>query len=126
SLMLREGDLLKVMTTRGFAEPLRDQIEQLSFPLTADSVIEQIVQTHHPMVLADVQADPQFVRVPGTEHIHGWIGAPLLLEDEMIGLLTVDSSSVGAYDDADAQLAFTLVSQAAQAIRNARLFEQVR
>ena len=64
--------------------------------------------------------------IEGTEHIHGWIGAPLLIDDEVIGLLTVDSSTIGAYDDEDAQLTFALASLAAQAIRNGRLFEEVR
>ena len=126
SLMLREGDRLQIVKTRGFAEPVREQIEHLSFGLTTDSVLEKILYSRLPVVLEDAQSDPQFIPSPGTEHIHGWIGVPLLLNDEMIGLLNVDSATVGAYNDEDAQLAFTLVSQAAQAIRNARLFEQVR
>lgn len=44
----------------------------------------------------------------------------------MIGILNVDSATVGAYDEEDAQLVFALASQAAQAIRNARLFAEVR
>ena len=85
-----------------------------------------IVETRRPLVVEDAQKTPDFVPIEGSEHIHGWIGAPLLIDDEVIGLLTVDSSTIGAYDDDDAQLTFALASLAAQAIRNGRLFEEVR
>ena len=126
SLMMREGDVMRIATTRGFDEKLRPRIEQLSFSLADDPNLERIVRTRRPLVLNDAQAEPNFITVEGTGHIHGWIGAPLLLDDEVIGLLSVDSSTVGAYSEEDAQLAFALASQAAQAIRNARLFDEVR
>jgi signal transduction histidine kinase len=68
---------------------------------------------------------PDFVPAEGAEHIHGWIGAPLLLDQEVIGLLSVGSKAQGAYADEDAQLVFALASLAAQAIRNVRVFDQV-
>ena len=47
-----------------------------------------IVETRQPLVVEDAQATPDFVPIEGSEHIHGWIGAPLLIDDEVIGLLT--------------------------------------
>jgi GAF domain-containing protein len=126
SLMLRDGEWLSIRATRGFAEPVRAQIEQLRFWLGDDQNMEQIVATRQPLVIVDAQLSPDFVPAEGSEHIHGWIGAPLLLDDEVIGLLCADSNKVGAYTDEDAQMAFALASQAAQAIRNARLFDAVR
>ncbi len=128
SLMLREqnADMVRIVATRGFNEEQRPTIEQLSFSLLDDQDLRQIVQTKRPLVLTDAQASEGFVVIEGTEHIHGWIGAPLLLEDEVIGLLTVDSRTLGLYNEEDAQITFTMASQAAQAIRNARLFEEVR
>jgi GAF domain-containing protein len=126
SLLLREGDLVNIRATRGFPESVREQVEQLSFKLSEDANMEQIVATRQPLVVADAQAAPDFIPAEGSDHIHGWIGAPLLLDDEVIGLLCADSSKIGAYNDEDAQMAFALASQAAQAIRNARLFDAVR
>jgi GAF domain-containing protein len=125
SLMLRDGDVVRITATRGFEESFRPTLETISFRLDEDDNMKQIVDTRRPLVVADAQATPDFIPLEGSEHIHGWIGAPLLLDDEVIGLLTVDSSSIGAYGEEDAQLAFALASLAAQAIRNARLFEQV-
>ncbi|HEX5688459.1 MAG TPA: GAF domain-containing protein, partial [Roseiflexaceae bacterium] len=126
SLMLREDDWVSIRATRGFDESVRKQIEQLRFRLSDDRHMEQIVATRQPLVVDDAQESPDFVAAEGSEHIHGWIGAPLLLDDEVIGLLCADSSTVGAYTEEDGQMAFALASQAAQAIRNARLFDAVR
>ncbi len=126
SLLLREGDMVRIAATRGFAAERRPQIEQMVFRLSEDINMELIVQTRQPLVVDDAQTMADFVPVEGSEHIHGWIGAPLLLDDEVIGLLCADSSKIGAYSEEDAQMAFALASQAAQAIRNARLFDEVR
>jgi signal transduction histidine kinase len=126
SLMLREGDALKITATRGFDEAAQAALASVSFRLDDDGTMKRIVETRRPLVQEDAQATPDFVPMEGSEHIHGWIGAPLLLDDEVIGLLTVDSRIVGAYTEEDAQVAFALASLAAQAIRNARLFAEVR
>lgn len=127
SLMLRtQGDMLSIIATRGFDSTMREGVEQLTISLQDDKTMAEIVETRKPIVVADAQANEYFIPVEGTEHIRGWIGAPLLIEDEVIGLLTVDSSQIAAYDEDDAQLAFALASLAAQAIRNGRLFAEVR
>jgi GAF domain-containing protein/two-component sensor histidine kinase len=129
SLMLREGDILRITASRGFDEPVRTQVERLSFPYYDDPLLDEVVRARRPVVIHDVRGGNHPVgNAPndGTDHIRGWIGAPLLLNDEVIGVLNIDSRTVGAYGEEDAQLAFALASQAAQAIRNARLFEEVR
>ncbi len=126
ALLLRDGDRLSITATRGFAENVRARIESSSFSLAEDENMKLIVETRRPLVVEDAQKTPDFVPIEGSEHIHGWIGAPLLIDDEVIGLLTVDSSTIGAYDDDEAQMTFALASLAAQAIRNGRLFEEVR
>jgi signal transduction protein with GAF and PtsI domain len=104
SLMLRtQGDMLSIIATRGFDSTMREGVEQLTISLQDDKTMAEIVETRKPIVVADAQANEYFIPVEGTEHIRGWIGAPLLIEDEVIGLLTVDSSQIAAYDEDDAQ-----------------------
>jgi len=126
SLMLREGDMLRIVAARGFDESIRDRVEHLQLAVDDDPSLAQVLYARRPLVLVDAREAPPSNVDEGTEHIRGWIGAPLLLGDEVIGILNVDSATVGAYDEEDAQLAFALASQAAQAIRNARLFDEVR
>lgn len=126
SLMLREGDMLRIVAARGFDESIRERVEHLQLRVDDDPSLARVLHTRRPYVLIDAREAPPSSVDDGTEHIRGWIGAPLLLGDDVIGILNVDSTTVGAYDEEDAQLAFALASQAAQAIRNARLFDEVR
>lgn len=126
SLMLLEGNTMKLVRSRGFPEHTLEQLNTMRFSLEDDAILMQIVTTKQPVVHADAQLDPSFVPAEGTEHVHGWIGAPLLLNDEVIGVLNVDSHIVGAYTEEHAYVVFGLASQAAQAIANARLFAQVQ
>ncbi|MFN8458121.1 MAG: GAF domain-containing protein [Anaerolineae bacterium] len=65
----------------------------------------------------------------GLNHLHGvpgWLNIPLLVRAEVIGYLTLDSQRATAYTPAEFALAQAFANQAAVAIQNARLFEQVR
>ena len=54
------------------------------------------------------------------------MGVPLRVRGEMIGILTIDSNRPAAYGRVEAEVAQAFANQAAVAIENARLFEQVR
>lgn len=124
SLMMRSGDDIVMAAIRGFDEETRAGLMNLRFRLADDEHMRIIVETRRPLVLDDASSSPHYITVEGQMPIRGWIGAPLLLDDNVIGIITVDSFSVGQYTEEDANLAFTLASHAAQAVRNAQLFEQ--
>jgi PAS domain S-box-containing protein len=125
SIMLRDGDELYISAARGFDQPTLAQVLHTRFPLNDDPDMRAIIESRQPLVLYDMQQSQHVVAIEGTEYIRGWLGAPLLLNNEVIGVLTVDSHVVGAYDEEDASVAFALASQGAQAIRNGRLFEEL-
>jgi signal transduction histidine kinase/putative methionine-R-sulfoxide reductase with GAF domain len=125
TLLLRHGDRLRITAARGFADALHAQIGRLRFGLADDPTIARIFQAREPLVIDDLQATRPVVPLDGGMPIHGWIGAPLLIDGEPTGLLAVGSRQAGAYGDEDAQLVFAMASLAAQSIRNMRLFDEV-
>jgi signal transduction histidine kinase len=86
----------------------------------------EIQRTAQPLILADAQADPRFQPWGDADYVRGWMGVPLVVRGEIIGCLTLDSRQVAAYNLPEAALAQAFATQAAAAIQNARLFEQVR
>ena len=54
------------------------------------------------------------------------MGVPLMVQNEVIGCLTLNNQEAAAYDQVEAALAQAFANQAAVAIQNAQLFEQVR
>jgi signal transduction histidine kinase/DNA-binding response OmpR family regulator len=119
----RESERLRIVAAKGI--PDLDQMIGRDFP--ADNALWlEISRAQQPLILADAQADNRFAKWGGTDYVRGWIGAALVVRGELIGYLTLDSRQVAAYDAADAAMAQAFANQAAVAIHNARLFEQVR
>ena len=88
-----------------------------------DVLFEKIREICKPLILRDAQADLRFKKWENTTQIRGWMGVPLIVRGEVIGVITLDSFTVGAYNEMDAVLAETFANQAAIAIENARLFD---
>lgn len=64
--------------------------------------------------------------IGNTERISGWLSVPLAVRGEVSGYLTLDSRDTSRYNQADEMLAQAFANQAAIAINNAQLFEEVR
>lgn len=69
------------------------------------------------------EAPDQYVRQHGLRSV---MSAPLIGDEGAIGSLTVHSQARDAFDEANAELLEVLASQAAIAVTNARLYEQLR
>ncbi len=91
-----------------------------------DAVYQEIQDTRHPVIVADVQKDPRFKAWRSSDQLRGWMGVPLMVQNEVIGCLTLNNQEAIAYDQIEAALAQAFANQAAVAIHNAQLFEQVR
>jgi len=111
----------RIIAARGFPDPAK--IIGVTF---RDPVSDAIRENRWPMPLADVQSDDRFVKVEGTAAIRSWAGIPLLVEGEVIGLLSLDRYRVDPFGEEDLHRAKAVVFSAAAAIRKAQLLEQIR
>lgn len=58
--------------------------------------------------------------------IRAYLAAPLIAGDQVIGVLQIDSEQPDAFDEADREFLTAAASQVAGAVRNARLYAEVR
>lgn len=121
TIFLIENEQLKVCTVRGLDDDLLGQTFPLDTPL-----FQEIKSTQRSIIIDDASRDPRFNGWGGTEKIRGWMGVPLLIKGELIGYITFDSYQPHAYGFSEAELAEPFAAQAAQAIENARLYEEVQ
>ena len=91
-----------------------------------DPLTDSMRDRPQPLSLADVQADETFLKMEGTEAIRSWAGLPLVVEGEIIGLLSLDRHRVDPFDEEDMHRAKAVAFSAAAAIRKAQLHEQLR
>ncbi|GAB4526760.1 MAG: hypothetical protein Fur0018_12190 [Anaerolineales bacterium] len=120
TIFLQEGNTLYVTSHRN-GDPALSH-----FKTSADknALFSFIQSTRRPLVLADASKDTNFQGWHHTSDTRGWMGVPLIANNEIIGYLTIDSQQVGAYDTQAAHIAQTFANQAAVAIENARLYHQ--
>ncbi len=121
SVMLVEGSCLRVVTGRDLPG---DSAIGNTYPVT--EIEREIEQTGRPFILVDASADDRFHGWGNTKYIKGWMSVPLLGRAGMIGCLTIDSRKLGAYSDEEADLAMSFAHQAAVAVENAQLHQNVK
>lgn len=121
-LLLEKMPFLRVIAGRGFDRP-QHVIGQV-IDASQSSLSGQVINERRPRIVDDVQQLTNWQMLPGLENVHGWMGAPLIARDEIIGTLSVDHSEANVYRQAQAELLGVIANQAAAAIANARLYEQ--
>jgi GAF domain-containing protein len=86
-----------------------------------------LVRYKQPLLVPDVDArqDIRPSLLSGRLPYRAYVGVPLLLGQELIGILALIANEAGAFNDAHAELLTALAAQAAVAIRNARFYEEV-
>ncbi|HID64057.1 MAG TPA: response regulator [Anaerolineae bacterium] len=112
SIQIVQDDRLQVAAVKGFAQP--EKLLKVSFVIEEDILIHPILFEARPVVVGDVRQETGWIDSPGTEEIRSWIGVPLAVKGEVIGILTLDSKQVNRYTWADAQLALAFANQAAR------------
>ncbi len=78
-----------------------------------DALTEEVMRKYN---IIDFGGDPS----------HSYVGVPLLVGDRVVGVISMQSSQPNAYHPEQIRLLETIATQAAGAIENARLFEEVR
>ena len=85
------------------------------------------MRSKKPQVFADVAQNPHFAGdFHGSARIRGWICAPMIVGDRVLGVLSIDKFEPDFYTEELAVLATGFAAQAGIAIENARLLETER
>jgi GAF domain-containing protein len=89
------GETLSVRAARHF-DDMEDAMS-VKLPVNEDSPNYHAIIQQTPIVIADVDEHPGWIKSSSSRYVRSWIGAPLIVFDEAIGMLTVDSYEVDKY-----------------------------
>ncbi len=85
-----------------------------------------VMDNRESIVVENVQYDPRWSNVPGTEHNRGLLGAPLIANHEVLGCLFFTSNEVSAFSQEHVRLVEAAAQQVANSINNAELYRMIR
>jgi GAF domain-containing protein len=118
--------------------------DEISFPLAIENqqhrtwgtrrsgsgMTEYVIRTRQPCLMRG-SIEEQAERFPGVQQIgmvaNSWLGAPMSIGDQVIGVIAVQSEvSETVYDERDRDMLSAIAAQTAIVIQNVRLYEQAR
>jgi signal transduction histidine kinase len=91
-----------------------------------DSLIAEAARTRQMQVVDDITADSDYKLLPLMSDARSELAIPMVMGDEVIGVVDVQAAAVGRFSEPDARVLKTLVDMIAVAIQNARLYDQAR
>ncbi len=136
-------DRMIVRAARGFEDS--DQRLGLIVDVQDSELLNEMIHTGRSIWVADVSKDPRF-RALAFEEAGGnepaakaadspaqthsgydrlsWLGVPLIVTGQVIGVIALEKAEAGYYSSDDIQMAATFAGQAAIGLENARLYQE--
>jgi signal transduction histidine kinase len=126
NIMLVEGDYGQVVRLRGYAERGEaSQLESRRLIIGEVPLLKRMSETQQPVCVPDTRDSVEWVSYPDVDWIQSYVGAPICIEESLIGFIHLNSDTVDHFSDAHARNLLAFANQAAVTIHNARLHEQV-
>ncbi len=126
SVQLLHNGVLEIIGGRGF----RNLSEVLGVKFSVEDMPNaQVIRTRSPVILTDAPAVCESFRsehLPEGSPIRSWIGVPMIAGERVVGMITLDKRDPNFYKEEHARMAMAFAAQAAVAIENARLYEELR
>ncbi|MBN2390197.1 MAG: MEKHLA domain-containing protein [Anaerolineae bacterium] len=93
---------------------------------SATSLVARAFRTRQGVIANDVRAAPDFLPNPLLPDTRSELAVPLIVGEQVLGVLDVQSDQVGHFTQQDVTIQTTLAGQIATAVENARLFQETR
>ena len=120
SIQLLHPGYLEIVGGRGW--PDLSKVIGTRFACPGHTPNSVVVMERHPLLLSHADLED----IAGDERIQAWLGVPLIIHDEVIGMLTLDCHETNRFHTDHIRLASAFADQVAVAIENARLFEKIQ
>jgi GAF domain-containing protein len=122
-IMLLKDQHLAVQAVAGLNEEIKPG---LALSAHSGGFYHLMLLQQYPSVFFDVTEHKLWSHtcLPTVQSIRAWIGAPLIIKNQIIGILTLHHREAGYFDNADLDLVHTFANQAAIAIDNAQVYQR--
>ncbi|MCK6577388.1 MAG: GAF domain-containing protein [Anaerolineae bacterium] len=90
------------------------------------SIVAGAARIRQAIIVNDVTQSPSFLPNPLLPETRSEMAVPMMIGDQLVGVLDVQSNVFDRFDDQDAQVKSALAAQAAIAVENARRFTTIQ
>ena len=109
------GDVLVLKAAMGY----RDEVQAGMFIRAGEGITGRVLKTGQPILIPDVQVNGRYIQ--GVAGGRCEMATPLIVRDEVIGVLDAESVHANAFSEDDLKLFSTFAASAALALHNAEI-----
>ncbi len=124
SVQLVRGKEIVIEAFRGTDHP--ELVIGTSFNISGNKICHPILKEGKNVFLEKGSDNLEWLEGPEMENVQSWLGVPLEIKGSRIGMIALDHYEPGQYTELDAELVRGFANQAAVAIENNRLFEDIQ
>ncbi len=124
-----EGNQTRITHKRGyeqFGEEFTQGIGQIGLNIETTTNLQRMVETKQPLVVTDTSTDSNWVKVDITDYVRSWIGAPIIVQEQVVAFFSLDKIEPRFYQAEHAEMLAIFADQITLALENARLSEAVQ
>ena len=126
NVSLIEGRTAYFVRMRGYVAPgTETDLMTYHFNLDATEDLRYSETTGQPVIIPDVAQYPGWLPIPGRTWIQSHLGVPIHIKGQAVGYLSLESASPGFFKPQHAGQLQSFAAQAAVAIENAQLYQQI-
>ena len=127
TIMLIDGEVARVVRSYGYDNRGFDiEIMGIRLPLAETKNLQQMLETQQPVIVYDTHSYPSWKRLEATDWLRSNVGAPISIQDQVIGFILLDGQMPGFFTPVHAERLEAFANQAAIAIHNAHLLQQAQ
>jgi len=120
----QEYAVFETSSNPSVVKPRKDTRQR--FKVGKEGMIGWVAGTGEPLLANDVRREPRYLPDELLPNIRSELVVPLKVEDQIMGVLDIDSDRLEAFGQEDVFVLQTLANQLAIALGNARLYEETR
>jgi signal transduction histidine kinase len=126
-LYVVEEGVFHLIKAVGMPEDAIELVAEHPMPIDRDTLIGRVALDRRAQQIPDVLADPEFRRYD-IQRVAGFrttMGAPMVLDDQVVGALTLWRNDVDPFDEREMAIASAFAGQAAMALNGVKLVQQL-
>ncbi|HSG26504.1 MAG TPA: diguanylate cyclase [Anaerolineales bacterium] len=120
-MLMRDDHTLEVVGGSGLLNP--EEVIGFQFQIPGDNPNTKVILEGRPYLLGNAAAVYESFRVEPHNHIQSWIGVPLVENEKIIGMLSIDSVEQDYYSEKHIDIATAFAAYVSVALDNAMLYE---
>ena len=126
NIMLIDGEDARMVRSRGYRRlGAPDRFSSLALKIADMPAFRIMQETGKPLVIPRTEGYPGWLRLPETPWLGSYAGAPIYVGGQVIGFLNADSGTPGFFCQEDCDRLQAFAAQAAVAIQNAHLYQEL-